>query len=144
MKTTKINSRSPKAGKVSKKEIAPTSTNFLEHMESVDFVSDGLAPISKNVSISNINAVLSIQEVHGDASSKTTKRMVKWGEDVLDNLDDIRHSLLIGALPKNQLLDLANLLRQSKNKMGDPGLIDIINEIELRAEVELAKLTRKL
>ena len=70
--------------------------------------------------------------------------MVHYGTDILDRLDEIRDQILAGAVSKNRLENLAQTLRQRRDKVDDPQLIALIDEIELRAEVELAKLTRTI
>ena len=68
------------------------------------------------------------------------RRMVKYGEDLLDKLDDIRHGLLLGSIPKDKLIALAQMVRSRRGQVTDPRLSAVLDEIELRAEVELAKL----
>ena len=51
-------------------------------------------------------------------------------------------ALLTGNLPKEKVIELAQALREKRPDTDDAGLNALIDEIELRAEVELAKLTR--
>lgn len=88
--------------------------------------------------------MLSIQEVEADSPSDARSRMVHYGADILDRLDEIRDQILMGAVSKNRLENLAETLRQRRESIDDPRLIALIDEIELRAEVELAKLTRTI
>lgn len=60
----------------------------------------------------------------------------------LEQLDDLRHALLIGALPLIQLERLARNLAVRRGDVADPRLAEVVGEIELRAAVELAKLGR--
>jgi len=64
------------------------------------------------------------------------------GADILDKLEEIRRDILAGAVPRDRLENLAQSLRQRRVQVSDPRLIEIIDEIELRAAVEIAKLTR--
>jgi hypothetical protein len=66
--------------------------------------------------------------------------MWQRGEDLLDGLDEIRHGLLIGALPRERVVRLLAIVRSRREQLADPRLSAILDEIELRAEVELAKL----
>jgi hypothetical protein len=68
----------------------------------------------------------------------------KYGEDILDRLDEIQRDLLVGAISKDRLTSLAQTLRRKKSAIDDPSLLRIIKDIELRAEIELAKYTRSL
>ena len=70
--------------------------------------------------------------------------MFQYGDDLLNRLDDLRLAILDGVLSKDKLTELAHNLRQKRQNSDDPKLNEIINEIELRAEVEIAKLTRDL
>ena len=62
---------------------------------------------------------------------------------MLDQLEDLRRDLLLGAIEKEKLSSLAQRMRAHRRQTDDPRLNEIIDEIELRAEVEIAKLTRK-
>ena len=59
-----------------------------------------------------------------------------------EKLEDIRDALLKGYIEKEKLLDIAKLINDHKVESADPKLQEIMAEIELRVEVELAKLTR--
>ena len=60
---------------------------------------------------------------------------------MLDNLEEIRLGLLLGTIPVSRLEQLAQLVRAQREQVNDPKLTAILDEIELRAAVELAKLT---
>ena len=61
---------------------------------------------------------------------------------MLDRLDDIRIALLTGSLPRAQLESLRHLAREQIAPEDDPQLAAILDEIELRVAVELAKLDK--
>lgn len=85
-----------------------------------------------------VSALLSVQEI-GDFSDER-RRAVRHGEDILERLDELRHGLLIGAFPKDKLDQLLAVVRRQHDRMNDPQLKEVLEEIELRAMVELAKL----
>jgi hypothetical protein len=87
---------------------------------------------------------LSIQEVDAETPTDARARMVHYGADILDRLEEIRDQILTGAVSKSRLENLALTLRQRRESVDDPQLVALIDEIELRAEVELAKLTRTI
>jgi hypothetical protein len=66
----------------------------------------------------------------------------QYGDDLLDRLESLRRDILLGAIPKEKLANLAHALRAQRGQTDDPRLKQIIDEIELRAKVEIAKLTR--
>jgi hypothetical protein len=84
------------------------------------------------------NPLLSIQEM-ADATTGRSRARAR-GEAMLDRLEDIRLGLLTGAVPKERLVELSRLARTRRAETVDPRLVEVLDEIELRAEVELAKL----
>jgi len=103
------------------------------------------AGITSGVSgVSQVGAILSVQEVPDSTEERSRGLLMTYGDDLLERLDDLRLGLLTGAIPKDDLADLAHKMRQKKQQVDDPRLMGIIDEIELRAEVEIAKLTRRV
>lgn len=94
--------------------------------------------------LSGLDALLAMQSVDPDAGGgRARQRAIKRGEDLLDLLEEIRHGLLLGHIPKDRLAHLAQVVRAKREAGTDPRINAILDEIELRAEVELAKLTRR-
>lgn len=97
------------------------------------------SPVSSSTAISSVDALLAAQSV--EAVSDEERRQARArGDDILDRLDELRHGLLAGTLTRSQIMALANLVRSRRGAIVDPRLREIIDEIELRAEVEIAKL----
>ena len=91
--------------------------------------------------VAPIDALLAAQDV-GDATDEhSRRRMMRRGSDILDKLEAIRRGFLFGGVPKDQLVALAQLVRSRRDLVADPRLAALMDEIELRAEVELAKLS---
>ncbi len=88
----------------------------------------------------SMDALLALQI--GDDPQERRRRSVQHGREVLDELDRLKAALLSGRIPAGELLRLAHKLGQRPAFSGDPRLDDIIGQIELRAQVELAKLQR--
>lgn len=87
-----------------------------------------------------VEALLAIQEVP-DATTPG-KRAVQRGNDLLDRLDDIRLALLDGRMPKETLDALVRTVKARRDRVSDPKLREVLDEIELRAMVEIAKLSQ--
>lgn len=87
---------------------------------------------------SAVDALLALQEV--DQAGGGRKRAVRRGNDLLDRLEEIRIGLLTGQISRERLQQLARLAREGRPAIDDPRLAEVLAEIELRAEVELAKL----
>ncbi|MBM3546434.1 MAG: flagellar assembly protein FliX [Alphaproteobacteria bacterium] len=75
-----------------------------------------------------------------DATDRSGGRSKKRAEDMLDRLEEIRVGLLEGGIPRDRLEALDQLVREQRDQVADPRLSEILDEIELRARVELAKL----
>ncbi len=86
------------------------------------------------------DALLSLQEVPDAVARHARAR--RHGEDLLDHLDELRLSLLMGRLSPGRIEALARAVAVQRDQVSDPRLAQILEEIELRAAVELAKLGR--
>ena len=144
MKIPEVKSPTTQAARRSKKSESSSVATFSEHLKQTSNVSLENEVSSDNASVSGINSIIAAQELSYDSENKARKQLTDWGHQILDSLDEIRHGLLIGSIPMDHLQNLAQALRARKLSISDPHLIKIINEIELRAEVELAKLTRQI
>ena len=87
-----------------------------------------------------LNALLAVQEV-GD-STEGRSRARRRAESLLDRLEDLRVAIMLGEVPLSHLENLAGMLAERQEGVNDPKLAQIINEIEIRAAVELAKRGR--
>ncbi len=89
-----------------------------------------------------VGSVLPVQESSSATEESGRARAQRYGEDILDRLDELHVAILTGTVPAERLVRLAQMLRAKHGLVDDPQLRSIIEEIELRAEVEIAKLTR--
>ncbi|MGF1606670.1 MAG: flagellar assembly protein FliX [Rhodothalassiaceae bacterium] len=102
---------------------------------------EAAAPLGRTGPVASVDALLAVQEAGRD-DSQARKRALSHARDLLDLLEEVRVGLLMGAIPKDRLERLAHMARQRRDSFLDPRLAGILDEIELRAEVELAKLSR--
>ena len=95
--------------------------------------------------MAGIGGILAAQSVDPDGapSHQERQRRAQRGTEILDRLEEIRRGLLTGAIPKDRLGDLARFVREKRERGADPVISRLLDEIELRAEVELAKLSRR-
>jgi hypothetical protein len=92
--------------------------------------------------ISGADALLNIQniqQVETATDRRARARAIRRADILLDQLSDIQADLLAGAIPAGRLQALTKMLRVQRESVDDPGLNSLIDEVELRAEVELAK-----
>lgn len=88
--------------------------------------------------IAAVDAILALQGV--DDSTGSQSRGVAHGEQLLRILDEVRDGLLAGGIPKLTLNRLALAVTKRREAFAEPKLQNILDEIDLRARVELAKL----
>lgn len=87
--------------------------------------------------VGGIDALLALQGVEDPTERR--RRSVKRGRVALDVLDELKMSLLSGALDATTVSRLRSAAADLKDSSGDPGLDAVLAEIELRVEVEIAK-----
>ena len=89
---------------------------------------------------SAVNTMLSLQEISEEDVRR--KKLILQGKSLLDTLEAIRSRLLTGTISRSLLSDLGRQLSIQRQGVADPHLITLMDEIELRAAVELAKLEK--
>jgi Class II flagellar assembly regulator len=109
--------------------------DFARHLD-VD-EREAAGQIAGTASIAGLESILSLQEV--DEPPERRRRAVARGASLLDRLDALRLALLDGTLSRSTLESLASVIRANRQDVGDPQLQMVLDEIELRAAVELAK-----
>lgn len=98
--------------------------------------------VSMSVGLTGLSTVLALQEAPDATQGRAKQRAKERGQKMLEFLDEIRHGLLAGTMPISRLEQLAQMVRAKREQVDDPKLHEIMDEIELRAAVELAKLSR--
>lgn len=87
--------------------------------------------------VASLDALLALQAVEDPTERR--KRAVRRGRTTLDVLDEIKVAVLGGTLDPSALGRLKAALGGLQERSGDERLDGILAQIELRAEVELAK-----
>jgi hypothetical protein len=105
-------------------------------------VSDGEAPRGGGATsglraVGNIDVLIALQAFEDPAERR--RRKVAHGRTALDMLDALKIGMLDGTLEPSALHRLKSLSGGFEQSSGDPGLDSVMDEIELRVEVELAK-----
>lgn len=84
----------------------------------------------------DIGSLLALQAVQDPTLGK--RRQLRRGKTLLDTLDELKADLLLGQVSE-QKLDLLMALIGEARERSEPGLDALLDDIELRARVELAK-----
>ncbi len=85
-------------------------------------------------------ALLALQEVPDAVAQRSKAR--QQGQRVLDRLEQLRFDLLEGRVPAETIERLSQEVDNAQARTDDPQLNDVLDEIRVRAHVELAKLGR--
>jgi hypothetical protein len=93
------------------------------------------------VGLSGVSTILALQGAPDSTERRARQRAVQRADAMLDELEEIRLGLLLGQIPRARLEQLAQMVRARREQLDDPKLIAILDDIELRAAVELAKLS---
>ncbi len=88
--------------------------------------------------IASVESILTLQGI--DDSTSGRSKGLAHGQHLLDMLDEVRDGLLAGGIPRATLNRLATAVSKRQEGFSDPKLQGVLDEIELRARVELAKL----
>jgi len=129
---TKGSSKTGKSGKTSK-----SKASF------GDFIAkdtQSAATTQNTQSIAQVDALLAIQGAEDPTQGAARRRARKRSGVILDELDKIRMAMLGGTLTVGHMIDIADVVASHREKIMDPVLTDIMDEIDLRAQVELAKM----
>ena len=104
------------------------------------FMDGGVDAPSGAMPASPLSALAMLNEV--EDAVEAPKKVVERGNDILDELEKIRDGLLFGGISVSRLERIKQMLAKKDTIINDPQLAEIMEEIEIRAAVELAKLGR--
>lgn len=136
MKITRISSSAPAAAATGARRSADAVFSLPE--------TDGAAATTRAsateavTGVGSLDALIALQEVDGPLTRK--RRAVSRAGRLLDALDQIKLALIDGAPSPQSLQRLAAAVREERGGTDDPGLQALLDQIETRAVVELAKL----
>lgn len=112
-----------------------------------DFMSEGATETGgagATHSIAHIDTLLAVQEAENPTERATRKRMAQRATTILDELERMRMGLLTGTLTVGHVIDIADVVAQHREKIMDPRLTVLLDEIDLRAQIELAKMRQSM
>jgi hypothetical protein len=119
------------------------SSDFAKNLTESDTASGG-GRAAASANLNPLAGLLSVQETEEPLEKRSRKRATQRADTILDELEEIRVGLLMGSIPMAKLEQLAQLVRAKRDQFDDPKLQSILDDIELRAAVEIAKLSRPL
>ncbi|MDB5417373.1 MAG: fliX [Phenylobacterium sp.] len=96
------------------------------------------AGVSTANAVMGVEALITLQDIGGPLERR--RRAVGRAGRILDVLDEVKIALLEGQLTGETLKRLQRAVREQRSTTEDPRLEELLNEIETRAAVEIAKL----
>jgi hypothetical protein len=117
-----------------------SSGGFAAALHEESAAAGGNSAVGGTVGLGGVSTVLALQGAPDSTERRARQRAIQRGDAMLDDLEEIRLGLLLGSIPRARLEQLAQLVRVRREQVDDPKLTAILDEIELRAAVELAKL----
>lgn len=94
-------------------------------------------------SLTSIHSLLAVQSVEASDDAMTgRRRAIENASETLDVLDELKLGMLAGELPVDKLQRLLSHVSTERSAIDDPDLTDVLDHIDLRARVELAKYNR--
>lgn len=98
------------------------------------------SPTSATQNIAALDVLLTVQSADDPTERAARKRMTARAAAILTTLDDLRMGMLMGMLTVGHMIDVADVVAAHREKIHDPHLTALMDEIDLRAQVEIAKL----
>lgn len=89
--------------------------------------------------MAGMDSILALQAIEEPLSGK--KKAMRRGASLLDQLDDIKADLLVGRVDPDRLDGMVTMLAELRDRTM-PGLDSLLDDIDLRVRVELAKFGR--
>jgi hypothetical protein len=120
------------------KKAAKSAGGFLVPASSAAQSSAPSAPAAGVANVGSVDALIALQAAGSPLERK--RRAVRRAGRILDVLDEIKIGLLDGTLSHLDLSRLVNAVKAEREGTDDPRLEGVLDEIETRAAVELAKL----
>src|SRR5690606_4119773 len=116
-----------------RKKLKSGSSQASAFSDILSAVAGGTSASSETATVSNaadVGSLLSLQEVSEEDYNR--KKTLQHGFNLLQSLEALRQSLLLGAVPYSVLKTLESRLTQQRLLTADPELLAIIDDIELR------------
>lgn len=133
-----VNTPPVRASEIKKKSGASSTSgaNFSDFLGGADDASE----TSEAAGAQGINSFLFLQEVSDESINR--QKALQQGKKTIQALEQLHRDLLLGRIPEATLRNLEASVNQQREQFTDPRLKQLLDEIELRAAVEVAKLER--
>jgi hypothetical protein len=128
---TNATSKSDKA----KKSGSTSGASFSEYLTETEET----AAATPTIGVAGVSLFAALQAAEAATDQEQRRQAIMQADDLLDELEDLRVGLLLGTYTTTQLRNLGARLNQQRVMIRDPKLMELLDDIQLRAAVELAK-----
>lgn len=101
---------------------------------------ENAAPTHAAQNIAQLDVLLAVQGAEDPGARAARRRMTRRSDDVLGALDCIRIGMLSGTMTVGDMINVADVVASHRERVLDPELTALMDEIDLRAQVEIAKM----
>lgn len=135
-------SKTQGAGKSSKtKKTGKTDSTFGDMVASAAKETSAAAATQ---SIAKVDALLAVDGVGSATEGKARKQARDRADKILRQMDHMRLAILTGNLTIGQVIDIADVVASHREKINDPNLTAVLDEIDMRAQIEIAKMRKAM
>jgi len=121
-------------------KVAATDESFGNMIVGETQSASDIVGASPTQNIAQVDALLAVQGAESATERGSKRQLHKRGVDILHALENIRMAMLSGNLTVGHMIDIADVVASHRETVDDPQLTALIDEIDLRAQVELAKM----
>ncbi len=132
--------KGPNSASGTKKGAAQKGSSDVDFSQYVKSGNSSAAGVSATQNIAQLDALLAAQEVEDPTQREAKKQAKMRAGAILEKLDQIRLRMLSDDLTVGHMVDVADVVASHRDKIDDPRLSAIMDEIDLRAQVEIAKM----
>lgn len=130
--------KGPQSASRSKKSSSSgSSVDFSQYMKGG---ASGASGAAATQSIAHVDALLAVQAAEDPTERAARGRARQRADTILEELDKIRLAMLGGTLTVGHMIDVADVVASHRDRIHDPAMTALMDEIDLRAQVELAKM----
>lgn len=123
------------------KTTGPKGAAFSSYLSASE-EADSTSGLGRVVGVGGMLGMLSVAASEEATAREQRQQAIDYAEDLLADLDALRVGLILGEYNEMQLNGLINRVQNRKQVVDDPALKAVLEDIDLRAQVELAKLQR--
>lgn len=100
---------------------------------------EGVEAAKPAIAVSGVGLFTALQAAEHATDQQQRRQALMDAKDLLDELEELQMGLLLGTYTTMQLRNLNQRLNQQRLILNDPKLMALLDDIQLRAAVELAK-----